>query len=448
MIFKRFYLQAILRVLLILANCLWFAIEMDNPPNIYTLIVLGSVLIIQVLLLIRYVNKTNRELSRFFVSLQDKDSSLSLVTGDRTGSFRELAQVINKTSQLIRDTRIDKEKQYRYLQFITGHVDIGLLSFNVDSKVVHYNRAARHLLGISDLKELKVLNAIHSGFESILKNLKPGQSKILTITRETEQYTLLIKMSEFLFEDESLKLVSIQDLQTELDEQELISWKRLIRALNHEVMNSLTPISTLSHAIDRSLMEIPAEKIEVGLLDDIKRNTRLIELRSTSLIDFVRKYRDITRIDEIAKDTVVLKILIDEVTGIFQEDFKKHHIQCKVTIDPTGIALNGDVNLLKQVLINLVKNAIEALQDIKNGEIVISAFIQDRLVSLLIRDNGIGIPTEHMNDVFTPFFSTKKDGSGIGLSFSKHIVRLHDGTMSVWSEPAQGTTVTLKFPPI
>ncbi len=446
MVFRRFYLQVIIRVLLILVNCLWLAIEMDAPPNIYTLIVLGSVLIIQVLLLIRYVNRTNRELSRFFVSLQDQDSSFSLVPGDRTGSFRELAQVINETRQLIQDTRIDKEKQYRYLQFIISHIDIGLLSFKPDGEVVHYNRAAQQLLDINELRLLKTLNTLHPGFEKTLRTLKPGQSKILTITQKAVQFPLLIKMTEFLFDNESLKLISLQDLQTELDEQELISWKRLIRALNHEVMNSLTPIRTLSHAIDRSLMEIPPEKIEGGVFNDIQSNTRLIEQRSTSLMDFVRKYRDIARIDEIAKDTIDLKKIIDEVTGIFRDDFKKKYIQCKVTIEPMGLLLNGDGNLLKQVLINLIKNAIEALQDIKNREIDISAFIQDNQVSIIIRDYGRGIPSEHLDDIFTPFFSTKKDGSGIGLSFSKHIIRLHGGTMSVWSQPGQGTTVTLKFP--
>ena len=447
MVFRQFYLQVIIRVLLILANCLWLTIEMNDPPNIYTLTVLGSVLIIQVLLLIQYVNRTNRELSRFFISLQDQDSSFSLAPGDSTGSFRELAQVINETRQLIQDARIDKEKQYRYLQFIISHIDIGLLSFKPDGEVVHYNRAAQQLLDISELRLLKTLNTLHPGFEKTLRTSKPGQSKILTITQKTRQYPLLVKMTEFLFDNESLKLISLQDLQTELDEQELISWKRLIRALNHEVMNSLTPIRTLSHAIDRSLMEIPPEKIAGNVLNDIRNNTRLIEQRSTSLMDFIRKYRDISRIDEIAKDSVGLKKIIDEVMGIFREDFKKKYIQCKVTIEPTGLLLNGDMNLLKQVLINLVKNAIEALQDTKNGEIDISALIQDNQVSILIRDNGKGIPAEYMDDIFTPFFSTKKEGSGIGLSFSKHIIRLHGGTMSVRSEPGQGTTVTLKFPP-
>jgi two-component system nitrogen regulation sensor histidine kinase NtrY len=446
MVFKRFYIQVIFRVLLIFANCLWLAFEVYDPPNIYTLVFLGSLLIIQTLVLVRYVNKTNRELSRFFSSLRDQDSSFSLVPEDSKGTFRELARVLNQTSQLIRDTRIEKEKQYRYLQFIISHIDIGLLSFRPDGQVVHYNPAAQQLLDTGELKLLKTLNRLHPGFEKTLSSLKPGQSKILTITQKTRQYPLLIRMTEFLFDDESLKLVSIQDLQAELDEQELISWKRLIRALNHEVMNSLTPIRTLSHAINRSLMEIPPEKIDEGVFNDIQSNTRLIEQRSTSLMDFVRKYRDITRIDEIAKETIDVKKLINEVTGIFREDFRKHNIHYNAVIDPPDLNLNGDMNLLKQVLINLVKNALEALQDTEKGELDIDASIREKEVLILVKDNGSGILPEHFDDIFTPFFSTKRDGSGIGLSFSKHIIRLHGGNMSVWSEPGRGTIVTLKFP--
>ena len=445
MVFKRFHIQTIIRVFLILLTCTWLGLELFNPPNAYTLFLLGSLLLIQTALLIRYVNKTNRELARYFVSLRDQDSSFKLVPEDPKGSFSEVAQVINETRQLLQDTRIDKEKQYRYLQIIIGHMDIGLLSFRPDGSVEHYNRAARELLGTGELTQLHSLNTLHPDFENILQAMEPGQSKILTISPANEKVQLLFKMSELIYEDHPLKLLSVQNVQSELDEQELISWKRLIRVLNHEVMNSLTPIRTLTHAIDRSLMEIPSGQIEEGIASDIRDNTSLIEKRSTSLVDFVSRYREITRINELVREEIEVSKLLDEVAALFRKELSDRQTECQVKVSPPGLTVQGDDGLLKQVLINLVKNSMEALKGANNGMIILSAGKQEGQIVIQVKDNGPGIPSEHMDEIFTPFFSTREDGSGIGLSFSKHIIRLHKGSMSLWSEPGKGTTVTIRL---
>jgi len=445
MVFKRFHIQTIVRVFLILANSTWLGLELFNPPNAYSIVLLGSLLLIQTALLIRYVNRTNRELARYFVSLRDKDPSFTLVPEDSKGSFNEVAQAINETRQLIQDARIDKEKQYRYLQIIINHMDIGLLSFRTDGSIEHYNRAARELLGTGDLTQLQSLNTSHQDLEIILRAMEPGQSKILTISTSAEKVQLLFKMSELVYEDHPLKLLSIQDVNTELDERELISWKRLIRVLNHEVMNSLTPIRTLTHAIDRSLMEVPSGQIGEGIASDIRDNTRLIEKRSSSLVDFVSRYREITRINELVLNEIDINALLHEAASLFQEDFLKQQIDCQVNTKTPVLGLHGDESLLKQVVINLVQNSIEALKETRSGNIKLSASEQDDQTVIKVEDNGPGIPLEHMDEIFTPFFSTRKDGSGIGLSFSKHIIRLHGGTMSIWSEPGNGTTVTIRL---
>ena len=446
MVFKRFHIQTIVRVFLILANSTWLGLELFNPPNAYTIVLLGSLLLIQSALLIRYVNRTNRELARYFVSLRDKDPSFTLVPEDSKGSFNEVAQVINETRQLIQDARIDKEKQYRYLQIIINHMDIGLLSFRTDGSIEHYNRAARELLGTGELTQLQSLNSSHQDLESILRGMEPGQSKILTISTAAEKVQLLFKMSELVYEDHPLNLLSIQDVNTELDERELISWKRLIRVLNHEVMNSLTPIRTLTHAIDRSLEEVPTGQIGESIATDIRDNTRLIEKRSSSLVDFVSRYREITRINELVLNEIDVYALLHEAASLFQEDTNKHQIDLQVIAQPPGFSLRGDENLLKQVVINLVQNSMEALKETQGGRIKIHASENEDHTVIKVEDNGPGIPSEHMDEIFTPFFSTREDGSGIGLSFSKHIIRLHGGTMSIWSEPGKGTTVTIRLP--
>jgi len=446
MAFKQFHIQTIVRIALILATCVWLGLELPNPPNVYTLVLLATLLLIQSALLIRYVNKSHRELARFFSSLKDQDSSFSIVPEDPKGSFGEVARVINETRKLIQDARIDKEKQYRYLQIIIHHMDIGLLSFRADGSIEHFNRAARKLLGTGELSHIQSLNSTHPDFERILRALEPGQSKFLTVSPENEKVQLLLKMSELVYEDHPLKLLSIQDVNTELDEQELISWKRLIRVLNHEVMNSLTPIRTLTHAIERSLLEIPVEQIGESISHDIRENTHLIEQRSTSLMDFVNQYREITRINELVRSVIKAGNLLHGIPPLFQEELQSRQVDCQVKVEPSGLTLKGDEGLLKQVLINLVKNSLEALKDTSQGRIIVSAGEEEGQKVIRVEDNGPGIPREHLDEIFTPFFSTKEDGSGIGLSFSKHIIRLHGGTMSIWSEPGEGTTVTLRLP--
>jgi signal transduction histidine kinase len=445
MVFRKFHIQTIIRVSLILANSAWLGLEIFNPPNAYTIVLLGSVLIIQSALLIRYVNRTNRELARYFASLRDQDSSFTLVPEDPKGSFSEVVQEINETRKLIQDARIDKEKQYRYLQIIINHMDIGLLSFRVDGSIEHYNRAARELLGTGQLTQLQSLNTIHPDLEIILQGMEPGQSKILSVTTASEKVRLLFKMSELVYEDHPLKLLSVQDVNTELDERELISWKRLIRVLNHEVMNSLTPIRTLTHAIDRSLQEIPSGQIGSDISEDIRENIRLIEKRSSSLVDFVNRYREITRINDLVPEEIKILNLLNDSASLYQDLFQKMQLDCQVIVQPSGLSLHGDPSLLKQVLINLLQNSMEALKKTPGGRIIVSAEEQGDQIVIKLTDNGPGIPSEYMEEIFTPFFSTRKDESGIGLSFSKHIIRLHGGTMSIWSRPGEGTTVTIKL---
>lgn len=445
MVFKKFQTQVLFRILLILVNCVWLSIVIGHAPNVYTLIFLSSLLALQTWMLVRYVNRSNRELSRIFASLWDQDTSFSLAPSDPSGSFSEIAKVINESRQQIREARIDREKHYRYLQFIINHMDIGLLSFQNDGHVEHFNRAAGQLLGREKQSPLESLSVLQEELSKTLFEMEPGQSKIVNLFTGGDRSQLLIRMTELNYEDQPLKLISLQDIRTELDEQELIAWKRLIRVLNHEVMNSLTPIRTLTHAIDRSLEELnPAEK-DRKIIEDIRENSRLIANRSASMADFVNRYREITSIQKIARGTFGLGAMLQEVNALHQKEFSDLGISCSLEIDPPSLEMEGDEILMKQVVINLVKNSLDALKNINEGSILLSAKKSDTQLIIAVMDNGPGIPSEFLEDIFTPFFSTREDGSGIGLSFSKQIVRLHGGNISIQSESGKGTVVSLKF---
>ncbi len=400
--------------------------------------------------MIRYVNRTNRELSKFFISLRDKDSSLRLSPDDQYGSFRELADILQETADLLKDARIEKEKQYRYLQFIIEHVDIGLLSFRDDGRIIHYNPAARKLLKMERLTGLELLNNIHPDFKRILIDQLPGESTMIKISHGNEMFQLLIRSTDFIFEEDKLRLISFQDVKQEMEAQELQSWQRLIKVLNHEVMNSLTPIRTLTHAIRRSVSELKPGKdnmeIDHSLTADIMKNSDLIEERSTSLVNFIKQYRDITRIDKLSLQKVVLKEVFTRVTAFLKEDLSLKKITCEIAVIPENLELLCDINLIEQLLINLMINSIEALSDSTDPVIKLHAFIQkDSHVVIYISDNGRGIPEDNLDEIFTPFYSTKEGGSGIGLSFARQVMRLHRGNVSVKSAPSEETVFMLRF---
>jgi signal transduction histidine kinase len=210
-------------------------------------------------------------------------------------------------------------------------------------------------------------------------------------------------------------------------------------------MNSLTPIRTLTHAIERSLEEIKPSEANTVIIQDIRENSELIAKRSASMADFLKRYREITRIREISKRKLMVADLLQEVIALFQKQFSEQQVRCTLAVEPADLFMEGDENLLKQVIINLVKNALEAMKASTGGLLLMKAAKKENQVILTVEDNGPGIAVEHMEDIFTPFFSTRKDGSGIGLSFSKQIVRLHEGTIAIQSEPAGGTRVIMKF---
>ena len=390
--------------------------------------------------MIRFVNRTNRELSKFFISLRDKDSSLKLSPDDQHGTFHELAEILQKTADMLKDARIEREKQDRYLQFIIEHVDIGLLSFQETGKIVHYNPAARKLLRMEHLSGLELLNNIYPEFKQILMDLSPGKSILIKISYENEMFQLLIRSTEFIFEEEKLRLISLQDVRQEMDAQELQSWQRLIKVLNHEVMNSLTPISTLTHAIRKSASELKQGK------DDIIKNADLIQERSISLVNFIKKYRDITRIEKLSLRKVIIREIFIKITEFLSKELSLKKITCRISIVPNNLELLCDPDLIEQLLINLMINSIESLSESSSPVIKLHAFHEKNSnVVIQVWDNGRGIPEDKLNEIFTPFYSTKKDGTGIGLSFARQIILLHKGNISVKSIPGKETIFILRF---
>ena len=250
----------------------------------------------------------------------------------------------------------------------------------------------------------------------------------------------MIQKKQFKFNNELINLVSIQNISAELDRKELESWQKLIRVLTHEIMNSIAPITNLTYSIRRSLKEnVGSEKVQKSVIDEAIEDTNIIESRSNSLMQFVENYRKLTKLGKVSFDEVNVKRLIENSVNIFKEEISNSNIELNLVIDD-GIIIKGDAKLLEQAFINLTKNAIDALNETKHPYIKIKAELIENQLIISIEDNGSGIESDKIDDIFIPFYTSKENGSGIGLSLVKQIISIHKGIISVNSEKGKGTT--------
>jgi len=449
MIYKSLFTQVLIRVILILLNAVAFSWVILSTRFWYSIVTLGVLLILQTWLMVRYLNRTNRIMADFIQRLREKESTTRSLLEIESGPFQQFTQVLHEINGLIQDARIEKENQFLYLQYIIEHVGIGLLAFDDTGKINLINKAALDLFQLEELKHIKNLNLVREGMDKFLKGFKPGQQQLMKINISGSIIQLSVKASEFKILDRWIKLVSFQDIKLELDQKELESWQKLIRVLAHEIMNSITPINTLSETMlkqNRQHEELVRQwQGGSDYFDNMMDGLQLIRERGSGLIDFVQKYRDLSKLPTPNLTEINVSALLGGIKRLFEKDTEEKGIGFSTNVSHDNLILNADRKLIEQVLINLVRNAIEALREIQDGEIRMIAEKYKDAVRIRVVDNGPGIPESIIDQVFIPFYTTKEDGSGIGLSLSRQIMRLHQGTIDIQSIPSKETNIILNF---
>jgi len=342
--------------------------------------------------------------------------------------------------------RAEKEEQALYLRTIVQHVAIGLLVFDEkDGRVDLINNAAKRLLGVTQLKNVRSLEAVSPDLVRRLLDLKPRERALVRIERPDEQLQLALQASEFKLRARKFMLVSIQDIRSELEEKEIDAWQKLIRILTHEIMNSMTPISSLA-ATAQDLIARSEPRSDPESWNDIELALRTIAKRSQGLLHFVDGFRNLTRIPKPKFIFFPARDLFSRVTQLLQLPLAESGAKFESSLRPENLELLADPDLLEQVLINLLLNAADAVRGRENARVELSAYIDERGRPVIqVRDNGVGISQENLDKVFVPFFSTKEGGSGIGLSLSRQVMQLHNGTISVSSKPGVESVFTLRF---
>lgn len=451
MVFKKFRINCTIRVLLLGATfCTFFYFLFRT--NIYAaLVIIGLFIIYQIYSLINYVQKTNRELTRFLESIKYSDFSQTFKDDGRGSSFTALKKALTDVMNAFRKTRAEKEEHYRYLQTVVQHIGIGLIAFQPNGDVELINTAAKRLLRTAQLKNIKSLQSLSKHLVETFFELKPRERALVKVEDENELLHLALYATEFKLRGQKYSLVSIQNIHSELEEREIEAWQKLIRVLTHEIMNSITPIASLASTIndlikDSYSVQASGEKIDSESFNDIHHASQTIQKRSQGLLHFVDAYRNLTLVQKPNFQIFLIRELFSRVEKLMQASIKDKGIRFESRIDPQSLELTADPELIEQVLINLLLNSLHAVNRCKKAKINLEASLDGRgRIMIQVKDNGPGIPKENMEKIFIPFFSTKEGGSGIGLSLSRQIMRLHHGSIAVHSEPNAETIFTLRF---
>ncbi len=451
MIYKRFRVVCTFRIVLLgLTIGLFFYLIFRTSLFAVTSIT-SLTIIIQIISLISYVEKTNRDLNRFLEAIKFEDFSQTFTVSGLGSSFSELKTAFNDVLQKFQLTRAEKEEHYRYLQTVVQHIGIGLISYQSDGTVELINNAAKKILNVPRLKEISALKPFSEELVSTLLKLKPGEKSLVKVQDRDELLQLALYATAFSLREQRYTLVSIQNIQSELEEKEMEAWQILIRVLTHEIMNSVTPIASLASTANDLLMQIPEEKSrkkeELSLtLDDVSSAVSTIEKRSQGLLHFVESYRKLTRIPKPDFEIFPVKELFDRVGQLMQSQIHEQNIDFHTLIDPESLELTADSEMIEQVLINLIINAIQARESRRKSRIGLTSKLDERgRIIIRITDNGVGITKEAIEKIFIPFFTTKKEGTGIGLALSRQIMRLHRGSIGVHSTLNVDTVFTLRF---
>lgn len=448
MVSKKFYTSVVLRIILILLTCLSILPFIYKTERLFTIFSLIVLLILQIYLLIQYINKFNNDVAGFFAALKTNDASFAF----HDKSFRHINQEFRNNIESIRNQLFNltelKEIQESYLKTLIEKASTGVISVHESGKVDIINQHALEQLNIKAITNIKALENIHSGLYQFIMRAKAGDEKMIMIRGADKGIPLSVRVSEFKQKSGKFKLISFQNIESELNEKELISWNKLIRVLTHEINNSISPITSLADSLEKLLIKddqriLSKDEISDTIIEKTTEGLQLITKRGEGLMHFVNNYKSIASIKQMDFESIKVAELIYNLEILMKKDLAEKSINLEIDLKPFDLEVHADKKYLEQICINLLKNAIDASN--QNGKIKLTGRKQEDKTYIEIIDHGIGIPSELINQIFVPFFTTKEQGSGIGLSLARQIMRLHGGSISVQSTPKLETVFTLIF---
>jgi len=440
--FKIFIRILLLFITLTTASYLWV-----NGTFIY-LFLLTPIIIYQLGELYRFQYKAQKELKQFIESIHYRDFSRFFDVKHAPLELQPLREGFNQITSTFKDISKEKETSHQYLQKILELVDTGILSYDSENgEVIWMNESLKKMLQLPYLKTIYSLNRRDEELHNEIVSLKPGESKIAMVHLENRSFKILLSATAFQTEGKKFTLIAFQNINEALDETESKAWQKLLSVMTHEIMNSVAPISsladTLKNRLEKSVVHLDNHD---GAVHDLEIGIETIKRRSESLLKFAETYRNLNKITKPNLKTVYVRDLFENLYQLMEPTLDQKNIEMDIVLKDPGLEVEIDPSLIEQVLINLIVNAKEALKDQPEAKITLTGMVGTKgRVLIKVADNGTGIPEDILENIFIPFFSTKKTGSGIGLSLCKQIMMLHRGNITVHSVPGQGSIFALQF---
>ncbi len=458
MVFNNFRANVVLRVLALVGLTLVLAWSSINTSWVATPFACGALLLLTVFELIRYVEKATGELTSFLNFVAHEDFSTPVTTTYKGKVFTELQQAYAALTGTLRRLNLQKAANYQYLEAVVEHVGVALCCLDDSGEVKLINQPAQRMFDVPYLHSTRSFARIDERLPDLLMRLHDGERSLLDVRRGDETLQVVLYATTFELLGQRNKLISFHNIQDELDQQEIESWRKLIRVLTHEITNSVTPIISLSRLLRETLIDeshtpptlrvpLPQEQ------SDIFRSVTAIHARSAGLLDFVQAYRSFAKLPDPVFSDIDARALLERVRTLMSQEIDASQITIDLQCREAGLTLHADAGHTEQILINLLRNAVEALAGRPHPRIELRAFRSDQetlstgqaKILLQVIDNGAGIPPEHLDSIFVPFFTTKRNGTGVGLSISRQLMRVNRAGISVRSTPGEGTIFTLRF---
>lgn len=416
-------------------------------------IIIGILLLIwavfQVQHLINLLNSTNKRISLFFDTIQDNGAQGYFPEENVDKEEEALNRTFNRINQIINENKRQSQKQELLYKALLEHIPSGIIAWDTNGKILIVNQAALRLLGYNFLNNIQQVGERYPEFKQIITPADLRHPADIKINTEREHRQLAIVKSSMVLQEQRITLLSLQDIREQLNEKESESWIKLTHVLTHEIMNSIAPITSLSETLSSYFETNGIAKNREEVSDQIIQKTvkglSIVKRRGKSLLHFAESYRKLTFIPTPAIRPFTFCEFADNLHHLLQPQLEVGQIEMQISILPANLVVNANEELLSQVLINLIKNAIQALEGHSGGKIQLSAWQTERLL-IQVTDNGPGISATLLEDIFVPFFTTKSSGSGIGLSLSRQIIRLHGGELTASSTPCGETCFSISLP--
>jgi nitrogen fixation/metabolism regulation signal transduction histidine kinase len=450
MVYRRFSVFLAIR-LIILGGVIIAALWLLLQPGLHS----GTIIAVAVVGMLSaelwwFITRTNRDVARFLDAARYADYSQRFSLGDLGTGFGELGETFTDILDRMYEQRSTLETDVRRLNAMIDHIPIPLMTVHGDDSITLQNNAARRLFGAAHVTQLNDLRQFGGGFFVAVSEAVPGNRELVTFEVEGVEYKLTLATSENIVAGESRRLVSLQDIQSELNITQAEAWQDLVRVLTHEIMNSITPVTSLAATASDVVDDVvnkagPDSELREDLVD-LRDAVHTVARRSDSLMQFVYSYRQITRLAPPEKKRVHVGDMLKSVARLAEAEWPGCKSFLQVKVEPTELDVYADRDLLEPVVMNLVRNALQATQDVDDAHVELRGRMGRRgNIVIEVADNGPGIPDENVRRIFVPFFTTKKDGSGVGLALARQVMTAHGGFVRVARNEGGGAIFTLTF---